>query len=249
MAAALAYYTFLALAPLLVLAVLIAGLLFGETAARAEIVNRVSEAVGRRGADALEGILESAGRPREGIAALGVALMALLFGASRAFQELQKGLSRILNRHEESTGARQGILRRLTSLGLVLFAGLGLVILMAAGMAFAAARRTLGLPSGMFFSTILDYLVFPALGGLFLSLLYRFVPDKRAAWKDVWIGAGTAAGLFALARFAVGLYIARTTIASSYGAAGLFIVILMGVHLSALIVYFGAEVTRLRTDR
>lgn len=247
-AAALAYYTFLALAPLLVLAVLIAGILFGEAAARGEIVERTREVIGSRGAEAVQGILQSAARPREGIVALGLGLVTLLIGASRAFQELQKGLSRILAGSEEDQHHKSGILRRLISLGLVLSVGLGLVMLMVGGMALDAARRYAGLASSLLGSRILDYLITFCLGAFFLSLLYRFVPYKRVNWKDGWIGAAVSAALFILARFLFTLYIGRTTIASSYGAAGLVVVILMGVHFSAQIIYVGAVVTRLRAD-
>lgn len=246
MAAALAYYTFLALAPILLLAVLIAGALLGEAAARGEIVERTRETIGLRGAEAVQGILQSAGRPGEGVAILGVGLLALLIGASRAFQELQKGLSRILTGPLEKIDGRKGLLRHLLSLGLVLSVGPGLVLVMLGGMAFEGARRSLGLPSGLFVGRFLDYLLTFALGAGLLSLLYRFVPDKRAEWREVGIGAGVSACLFVLSRLLVSLYVGRTTITSSYGAAGLFVVILIWVHLSAQIVYFGAEVIRLR---
>jgi membrane protein len=248
MAAALAFYTFLALAPLVMLAVLIAGLLFGEAAAREEIVQRTRETIGPLGAEVVQEILHNAGRLREGIVALGIGLLALLFGASRAFQELQAGLSRILTGPQEKAGGRKGILRRLVSFGLVLSVSLGLVMLMIGGMAFDTAGRYLGLPSGLFFARILGYLITFGLGALFLSLLYRWIPDDRAEWKDVWIGAGLSAGLLVLGRFLVSLYIERTTSASPYGVAGLIVVILIWLYLSARIIYVGAEVTRLRMD-
>ena len=248
MAAALAFYTFLALAPLVMLAVLIAGLLFGEAAAREEIVQRTRETIGPLGAEVVQEILHNAGRLREGIVALGIGLLALLFGASRAFQELQAGLSRILTGPQEKAGARKGILRRLISFGLVLSVSLGLVMLMIGGMAFDAAGRYLGLPSGLFFARILAYLVTFGLGALFLALLYRWVPDDRAEWKDVWIGAGLSAGLLVLGRFLVSLYVRRMTTVPTYGAAGLIVVMLIWLYVSARIIYVGAEVTRLRTD-
>jgi len=233
MAAALAFYTFLALTPVLVLAVLIAGLLFGEAAARGEIVERTRESIGLLGAEVVQGILQSAGRPREGFVALVVGLLALLLGASRAFQELQAGMSRILTGPREQPGGRKGILRRLVSFGLVLSVSLGLVMLMIGGMALDATGRYLGLPSGLFIARILDYLLTFGFGALFLSLLYRFVPDRRARWKDVGIGAALSAGLFVLGRFLVSLYIGRMTTAFSYGIAGLIVVILIWLYFSA----------------
>lgn len=248
MAAALAYYAFLALAPILVLAVLIAGNLVGETAARGKIVEQTREAIGHSGAEAVQGILQSPGRPGGSIAALVAGLLVLLLGASRAFQELQQGLSRILTPPGEKSGDRKGILRRLVSLGLVLSVALGLVMLMLGGMALDAARRYWGLSLGLHAVRILDYLITFGLGTLFLSLLYRFVPDRRAQWKDAGIGAGISAGLFVLARFLVSLYLERAAIATSYGAAGLFVILLIWVHFSAQVVYVGAEMTRLRAD-
>ncbi len=248
MAAALAYYTFLALAPLLVLAVLIAGTIFGEATARGEVVQRTRAELGDRGAEAVQGILQSARRPREGLAAMGVGLLALLIGASRSFQELQKGLGRILAGSEEKQRDRKGIFRRLISLGLVLSVGLGIALLMIGGMTLDTTRRYLGPTSGFLISRSVDYLLTFGFGALFLALLYRFVPDKRAGWKDVGIGAALSAALFVMARFLVSFYIGRTTIGSSYGVAGLVVVILIWVHFSAQIVYIGAEVTRLRAD-
>jgi membrane protein len=248
MAAALAYYTFIALTPLLILAVLIAGILFGEAAVRGEIVERTKDTIGRRGGEAVQGILESAGRPGDGIVALVVGLVALLFGAARAFQELQEGLNRILAGPGEKKGGRKGILRRLIPFGLVFSVGLGLVMLMIGGMAFAAAGRAMGLYSGLYFARMLDYLITFGLGAVFLSLLYRFVPDKRPTWKDVWVGAGISAGLFVPGSFLVSLYIEQTMTASSYGAAGLLVVLPMWLYFSTHIVYVGAEVTRLRAD-
>jgi len=248
MAAALAYYTFLALAPLLILTVLIAGMLFGEAAARSEIVEWTKEATGAHGAEMVQGILQGPGRPREGIVPLVLGVLVLLVGACRAFQELQKGLSRILAGHETKTGAAKGFLRRLISVGLVLSVGLGLLTLMIGGMALDAARKVLEMPSGPVASRILDYLLIPGFGALLLSLLYRLVPGRHAAWKDIWIGAATSAGLFVLARFLVRLYIGRAALGTAYGTAGLLVVILIWVHFSAQIVYLGAEVTRLRAD-
>lgn len=248
MAAALAFYTFLALAPLVMLAVLIAGLLFGEAAAREEIIQRTRETIGPLGAEVVQEILHNAGRLREGIVSLGIGLLALLFGASRAFQELQAGLSRILTGPREMAGGRKGILRRLVSFGLVLSVSLGLVLLMIVGMALDATGRHLGLPSGRAFARILDYLVTLGLGAFLLSLLYRFVPTGRAAWRDVWIGASLSAVLFVLGRFLVSLTIERTTSGSPYGVAGLIVVILIWLYLSARIIYVGAEVTRLRMN-
>jgi membrane protein len=95
---------------------------------------------------------------------------------------------------------------------------------------------------------MLDYLITFCLSAVFLSLLYRFVPNKRPKWKDVWVGAGLSAGLFVLGSFLVSLYIERTLTASSYGAAGLLVVIPMWLYFSTHIVYVGAEVTRLRAD-
>jgi len=248
MAAALAFYTFLALTPILVLAVLIAGIYFGEAAARGEFVERTRETIGRPGAEVVQGILQNAGRPGESIAALVIGLLALLIGASRAFHELQAGLCRILTGPQDKRGARKGILRRLISFGLVLSVSLGLVILMIGGMALDTAGRYLGMPSGLFFARIFGYLITFGLGALFLSLLYRWVPDDRAEWKDVWIGAGLSAGLLVLGRFLVSLYVMRMTTVPTYGAAGLIVVMLIWLYVSARIIYVGAEVTRLRMD-
>lgn len=248
MAAALAYYTFLALAPLLVLSVLIAGAVIGEAAAQGEIVEQTRSAIGRRAGEAVQDILQNAGRPGEGIAAFAIGLLVLLFGVYRAFHELQKGLGRILGGPGGKSGARKGLLRRLVSLGLVLSVGPVLLMVTIGGTALDAARNFLRLTPGLLLFRLLDTLLAFGLCASLLALLYRYVPDRRRPWKQIWLGAGVSAGLFVLARSLVGLYIERSSITSAYGAAGLFVILLVGVHFCAQVLYVGAELARLRGD-
>ena len=245
MAAALAYYTFLALAPVLIISASLVGILFGKEAARGEMVMATKEAIGHRGAEALQAILQKTWQSNEGLVALGVSLCAMLLGAYWAFHELKEGLFRILASPADKKAGRHGILKRLMSIGWILLVGLGLVVLMIGGLALDAARRYLGLSPGFHLTWILDYLFTLGVGAIFLALLYRFVPGGRAKWKEVWIGAGISAGLFALGRFLVSLYLKRMTSVPASGSAGFFVVILIWFYYSARVVYFGAEVTRL----
>jgi membrane protein len=247
LAAALAYFASLAIAPLLVLAVLIAGLVFGEAAARGEIVEQTSGAIGRRGAEAIQEILRNAGQPGRGVFALAVGLAALLLGASRAFQELQDGLNRILGIAGPGAG-RGTVLKRLLSFAMVVGLALLLVLLMAGEMILDALVNVLGVASGVGLIEGANYLVSLGVTAASLSLLYRYVPVRRTRWRHVWLGAGLAAILFILARMLVSLYFERSSTASSYGAAGSFVVVLIWLYFAAEIVYLGAEIARVRAD-
>jgi membrane protein len=248
MGAALSYYTLFSLAPLLVVTISIAGLAFGQEAARGQIFWQIRDLVGDEGARAIEGMLEHARKPAAGILAGVLGLAALLFGASGVFAELRDALNTVweLNPEQQGFGIRALIHDRFFSFLMVLGIGFLLLVSLLLSAALAAA--------GKFFA---DMLPTPApvlqaanLGlslaviTLLFALTYKLLPETDIAWSDVWIGATLTSSLFAVGKLAIGLYLGKSSVASTYGAAGSLVIVLLWVYYSAQIFLFGAEFTR-----
>jgi membrane protein len=247
MGAALAYYTLFSLAPVLIIVIAVAGFFFGPEAARGEIVAQLRGLLGDDGATAVQGLLESASDPEEGLFATVSSLALLLLGATTVFAELQSDLDRIWRAEAAKTlsGLWAFLRARLLSFGMVLV----LAFLLLVSLALSAALAALGNWWGGWFegwALVLETLNFIAsfaiTTGLF-ALIYKLLPRAQIAWHDVWIGAAVTALLFAIGKFLIGLYIGRSGIASGFGAAGSFVVLLVWVYYSTQIFLLGAEFT------
>jgi membrane protein len=245
--AALSYYTVFSLAPVLVVSVAIGGLVFGAEAASGRIVEQLGGLMGPEGASAVETLLERASlRPGAGIGATAFGVAAILFGASGAFAELQNALNRILN-VEPPRGSRWwSILRtRLASFSLVLVIGFLLLVSLVVSAALGALDDIVrGGGALQPLMQALHLLVsFAAVTALFAAI-FRVLPDTRLPWRDIWPGAAAAALLFSVGKFAIGLYLGNTAVASVYGAASSVVVLLVWVYYSAQILFLGAELTQ-----
>jgi membrane protein len=247
MGAALAYYTLFSIAPVLVIVIAVAGFFFGAEAARGEIVTQLRGLLGDDGATAVQGLLESASQPEEGLFATISSIALLLLGATTVFAELQSDLDRIWRAEAvKSIGGVWGFLRgRVLSFGMVL----ALAFLLLVSLVLSAALAALGNVWGGWLeglAVLLEGLNFVAsfavTMGLF-ALIYKLLPRVDIAWQDVWIGAAVTAILFAIGKFLIGLYIGRSGIASGFGAAGSFVVLLVWVYYSTQIFLLGAEFT------
>ncbi len=239
MGAALSYYTLFSLAPLVLLVISIAGLAFGEEAARGEVFEQLALLLGSQGAATVESILQSAGRKEEGIAAALAGFAALVLGATGAFNELQSDLDRIwrVEAAERKGGVLAFLRARLMSFGMVL----GIAVLVIASLAASSAVAALG--HG--FAHALDLgLSFLVMTGAF-AMIYKILPSVRLAWQDVWFGAAVTAALFAAGKLLIGLYLGRSDVASAFGAAGSVVLLLVWIYYSAQVLLLGAEVTRL----
>ena len=247
MGAALAYYTMFSLAPLLLIVIAVAGLAFGEQAARGEIAAQLSAWMGPAGAEAVQSLLTSVRQPAQSTAAtvLGVAL--LLLGATTVFGELQDALDRIWRVPARSrTSGWMALLRaRLLSFGMILAIGFLLMV----SLVLSATLDTLGRWWGPAFG---GWLVLAAwvnavvgfgLVAVVFALIYKIMPRVRLQWRDVAIGALVTATLFSLGKALIGLYIGRSGIASAFGAAGSLVLVLVWVYYSAQIFLLGAEFT------
>jgi membrane protein len=247
MGAALAYYTMFSLAPLLLIVVSLAGLVFGQAAARGEIQGQLDTLMGQRSASAVQALLASVHEPAQGLAAtlLGVAL--LLAGATSVFGELQEALDRIWRVPAPAAPrAWLALLRsRLLSYGMMLALGFLLMVSLLASATLAALGRVLH-PTSVGWHALV--VVGNASGGFALAtvmfaLIFKVMPRVHVQWRDVWIGALFTAALFTLGRWLIGLYIGHSTVASGFGAAGSLVVVLLWVYWSAQILLVGAEFT------
>lgn len=245
--ATLAFYALFAAAPLLVIAVAVAGFAFGRAAAEGELLARIEGAVGRPAAETLEGALRHASRPRAGLAASAVGLALLLLGASGFFLQLQEDLNAIWGvRPGARTTLAATLRRRLTAFVMVLGVGFLLLLSLLAGAALQAADRALPGEPGARADLLrgADLAGSFAAAALLFAALYRTLPETPVRWRDAAAGGLTAAALFTLGRYGISFYLARSTLASAYGAAGSLVAILVWVYASTQIFLLGAEVAR-----
>ena len=250
--ASLAYYTLFALAPILVVAIAIGGLVFGPEAVRGEIVGQIQGLIGREGAEAVQAMLEGASRRGSSIAATVVGIITFFLAATGAFLELQTALNAIWRVEPKSDGSywRVLVMQRVISFGLVVAMGFLLLTSLLVSAALAAVDRYMGnaFPGVVVLWEALNVIVSLTVITLLFALIYKVLPDVKLSWRDVWIGALVTAGLFSIGRLVIGLYLGTASVASTYGAAGSVVVILIWVYYSAQIILLGAEFTRAYVD-
>jgi membrane protein len=247
MGAAIAYYTMFSIAPLLLIVISIAGLIFGVDAARGEIFAQLQGLMGAQGASAVQGLLESVSKPTESITATLVGAILLLIGATSVFGELQDALDRIWRAPERDKSAGiWGLLRsRLLSFGMIL--GIGFLLMVS--LVFSAAVAALGKWWSPIFggwellANLVNFVLSFFLTTAVFAMIYKIMPRVKINWHDVWIGAAVTALLFTVGKFLIGLYIGKSGVSSGFGAAGSLVVVLVWVYYSAQIFLVGAEFT------
>lgn len=250
MAAALAYYAMFSLAPLLVLAIGIAGLIFGHNAARNDAMTQIQHVVGDQGGKAIKDMVEAASKPSSGLLGSVLGFIMLAFGATSLFVQLQSSLNTIWGVMPKPGQAVWGVLRQ-RSLSFVLVLGIAFLILVSflISAALAAASHFFGGwvtgVAGHAANSGVSFLVFT----LLFAMIFRLLPDAKIAWGDVWLGAVITSLLFVIGKFVIGLYVGHSAIASSYGAAGSLALVLVWVYYSSLIFLFGAELTKVYADK
>jgi membrane protein len=249
--AALAFYTVFSLAPILILSIAIAGLFFGQEAARGEIFVQVKDLLGSDAAAAIQAMIHSASRPGAGLIATVVGLVTLCIGATTALAELKDGLDQIWDAPpERTTGFWYFIRKRLLSVGLILSLGFLLLVSLVFSAMVSALARTWGPAdaTGMVLQAV-NFLFSFALVTLLFAMIYKILPSVRIAWKDVLIGSVITAALFTVGKSLIGVYLGNSAVASSYGAAGSVILVLVWVYYSAQIFLLGAEFTKVYAHR
>lgn len=239
-AAALSYYTALAMAPLLILTLSATSMVFSQEAAQQELLTRIDQWVGEQGAEVAATVLEQEGGA--GIAGLsGLAL--LIFGATGVFGQLQKALNEMWEVAPDKGGLRRMIRGRLIGFALVL----GICLLLIASLLVRAVIS--GLPAPGAALHVLNLGITLAVFTAALAAVYRVLPDVVIHWKEVWMGALVTALLFALGQVLIGLYMGRSAIGSAYGAAGSLVALLVWIYYTALVLFFGAEFTQVWARR
>ena len=247
MGAALSYYTVFSIAPLLMIVISVAGLVFGEDAARGHVTAQLSGFLGQEGATAIEGLLKSVSLQNKGIVGTAVGAVLLLVGATTVFAELQSALDRIWRVPErDKPQGLIGLLRaRLLSFGLIL--GIGFVMIVS--LVASAAMSALGDWWAPLFGgwaillQVVNFLLSFALVTLVFGMIYKFMPSVHLGWRDVWFGAVATAALFTVGKFLIGLYIGKSGVTSGFGAASSIVLLLIWVYYSAQIYLLGAEFT------
>lgn len=250
-AAALAYYTLFSLAPLLIISIAIAGAVFGADAARGEIMDQIRGLTGDEAATAIEGMVRNASRPAAGAWAAAAGVATLLFGATSAFAELKQGLDQIWEAPPAKlSGLWYTVRTRLLSFGVILALGFLLLVSLVFSAAVSALQKVWIVTdaAGVLLQALNFAFSFALVSALF-AMLYKLLPSVRIAWHDVIIGSIVTAALFSVGKFLIGLYLGRSAVSSSYGAAGAVILILLWVYYSALIFLFGAEFTKVFARR
>jgi membrane protein len=250
MAAALSYYTVFSMAPLLILAISIAGLVLGRDAAQGKIVEQISGLVGVQSAAAIQSMIQAANRPSKGVFAGVVGIISLLAGATGVLSELKSALNKIW-RTEESSDVKEIVKKNVVFVGMLLGIGFLLTVSLIVSAAVAALGKSLGalLPAPELLLHTADFALSVGIVALLFAAMYRFLPNTKIEWHDVWFGAIVTSVLFNLGKLGLGLYIGKSAVGSSYGAAGAVLVLLLWVYYSGLIFYFGAEFTKAYADR
>jgi membrane protein len=249
MGAALAYYTLFSLAPLLLIVIGLAGVVFGADAARGEILDQLRGLMGDTGATAVQTLLDSVRHPVEGAVATAVRAKVRVIGATSVFAELQGIMDRIWRAPEPEGPAVAGLWRllraRLLSFGMIL--GIGFLLIVS--LVFSAALTVLDhwltprMGSWLVAANVLNFVIGFGMTSAMFAMIYKIMPRVHLRWDDVWVGALVTATLFIVGKFLIGLYVSRSGVASGFGAAGSLVVVLVWVYYSAQIFLIGAEFT------
>jgi membrane protein len=243
--AALAYYAALSMAPLLVVAIAIAGLLWDRGAVSASIVSQMSALVGPTGAALITDILRHSADEKKSLPAAIIGIVTLLIGATAVFVELQDGMNAVWEVKARKSGGIWKLIRtRLLSLAMVFSTGFLLLVSLIVSALLTAFTKLIGLGDFAVVGLVLQFLISLAVTTLMFAALFAFVPDARPGFREVLAGAVMTAILFNLGQIGIGAYLGRGSVGSAYGAAGSLVIVMVWVYYSAAIVFFGARFTR-----
>lgn len=248
--AALAFYTIFSLAPVLVVVITLAGFIWGQEAVRGQIFDEFKGLMGPDAALLVQEVLQSAARPASGRIAAVIGIVTLMLGATAVFGQLQEALNTVWAVEPKPGAALTTLLRkRLHSFTLVIGIGFLLAVSLVLSAALTGFSRYLEhrLDLPVDFLQVANFVVSFVVITLLFAMTYRILPDVKIGWRDVWLGSVLTALLFVVGKTLIGLYLGRTGVVSAYGAAGSLVVILLWVYYSALIFFFGAELSRVHS--
>jgi membrane protein len=246
LSAALSFYTLFSLAPLLTIAVAIAGLVVDEKVVQDEVLGQFKDLIGAPGADAIANMLESASQPVQGTIATVVSLVTLIIVSMGMFSELQDALNLMWRITPQKGAALWGAIKsRFLPFMLVISTGFLLLVSLILSAVLAALSKFIlqAVPGPQVILIVVDVAVSMPVITLLFALMFKVLPDGYIAWMDVWLGAVASGTLFMIGKWVIGLYLGSTAMASMYGAASSLMIILAWVYYSALIFFFGAELT------
>jgi membrane protein len=248
MAAALSYYTLFSLAPLIIIAISIAGFAFGREAAQNQIVATLQGMIGQESAQAVQGIVENASKqPKTGIISTVIGVVALIFGAGGVVGQLQTSLNRLWGvTPKPNQGIWVFVRQRFISYAMILAIGFLLLVSLMVSAVISGLTQWMGtlLGGADIIAHALDLLVSFIFATALFAMIYKFLPDVDIRWRDVWVGAVITSVLFSLGKFLIGIYLGSSGVSSTYGAAGSLITVLLWVYYSSLIFFLGAEFTQ-----
>jgi membrane protein len=250
--AALAYYTVFSMAPLLVLVIAIAGLVFGRADAQGQIVSQVQGTLGASGAELIQSMIERASEPKSGVIATVISLATMLFGASGVFGALQGSLNQIWGAHTvRRTGFRGQLERRVLSFSMILVIGFLLLVSLALTAVLSGLHGAIDayftIPSEAL--SLANFTLSFAIVTALFAMIFKILPDARIEWRDVWLGAAVTALLFTIGKSLIGIYLGRAGVTSVYGAAGSLVLVLLWVYYSSQLLFLGAEFTEVYSRR
>jgi len=250
--AALAFYTTFSMAPLLIIVIAIFGVILGKATVQVEILRRATELIGAQGAGAVKMMIETAYRPGSGLPATLIGILVILIGSTSALVMLTHSLNLIWGAKPNPKAPIWNLVKeRLLSFVMILVIGLLLVLslLLSIVLSFLTGFFQNLLPVPAFFIEVCDFVLSFLLITLLFAVVYKVLPDVEIAWTDVWVGSAITAILFTLGKFLFGMYLARSSIRSAYGAASSLAIILMWVYYSAQVFLIGAELTQVYANR
>ena len=247
MGAAISYYTVFSIAPLLIIVIAVAGFVWGREAVQGEIVGQLTGLIGKEGATGIQALIESANQPTKGLIATAISTVVLIIGATTVFAELQSSLDRIwqVPQAPKTSGIWALLRTRLLSLGFIL--GLGFLLLVSlvssAGIAALGSWASVLLPGWAALLYVINLIFSVSFSTVLFAMIFKLMPQARVSWRDVWVGAGVTAVLFEVGKTLISLYIGKSSVTSSFAAAGSLVVLLVWVYYSAQIFLLGAEFT------
>lgn len=252
LAAALSYYTVFSLAPLLIITIAIAGAVFGDDAARGEIVRQIQGLVGKDGAEVIQTALENAQRPDTRNLASIISIGVLLFGASNVFAQIQDALNTIWEvQPKPGRSLVQTLRKRFLSFAMV--GGVGFLLLVSlivnTGLAAMVNYFSNLVPGVDWIWQIANFAISFGVITFLFAIIYKFMPDVKINWSDVWVGSAITSLLFVIGKSLLGLYLGNGSFGSAYGAAGSLVVVLAWINYAAQIIFFGAEFTQVYASK
>ncbi len=241
--AALALYTLFSLAPLLLVTIAIAGLVIGKDTAQGALMGQISSYLGPQASSVIANVLHNAQQQGGGVFSLSMGALALLVGTTTVFAELKRDLDEIWHAHPAQSGVRKMVRTRLLSFAMVL--GIGALLLASvAASAFLSAVGQQFFGGSALAARWIEFGVSFSVVTLLFAMIYKVLPAADIGWEDVWVGAAVTSVLFWIGKYLIGLYMSRASLASSFGAAGTLVVLILWVYYSAQVFFLGAEFTR-----